>query len=473
MLEEALGRHLTQPASRLDIDVAANGVCRSISFQGRKYLPRKLSWQRLLDADSGSLSADYLNGAKAASVDAICLRTLSLAEVDALGLLSFARRLLRLEGLLVCVVRSRRRPWRSPSADPIANFRTIAMRCGFLCVGQSVLSARAPFAQSVLVFRQQGSPLPWQLRLLRSADVAEFLGLFKKSFGSDYDRALWTWKYAAGRGRAVAVWREDELVGHFGSTQRSVAYLGRQGSALQVCDVMVDPRQRGLLVKQGAMFVSAATFFELYLGVRGHMLAYGFPTRRHMLLGQKLGLYREVAKMVEVRWDSSEVRRHRVRARQIVPGRWSSCVRRAWSAMSASLRHAVCTVRDPSYVDYRYVRHPIKQYRIICVRTPVMRSVLGILVLRKEEAECELVDLIGPLENIPLLVSEARYQAFLLGCSAIYCWITDCFSSSFLADGGTMSDLGASVAMSVWVPDSLPAPLTDNWWMMSGDTEFR
>lgn len=471
MLEEALGRHLAQPQSRLDVDVAADGMCRSITFQGRKYLPRNPSWQRLLDADSASLSADYLNGAKAGNVDAICIRTLSLADVDPLGLVNFARRLLRLEGVLVCVVRPRRR--RTPSVDPVESFRTIALRCGFQCVEQSILSARERHAHTVLVFRQQASPLPWQLEHFHSANVPEFLHLFKKSFGSDYDRALWVWKYAAGRGRAVAVWREGELVGHFGSTQRSIAYLGRQGSALQICDVMVDPKQRGVLVKRGAMFIAAATFFEFYLGLRSHTLAYGFPTQRHMVLGEKLGLYREVAKMVEVRWDASEVRGHRVRAGSIVPGRWSTCVRRAWSAMRASLRHAVCTVRDPGYVEYRYVRHPLKQYRIICVQTPLLRSVIGILILRKEKGDCELVDVIGPLRNIPLLVSEARYQAFLWDCSTIYCWITERFSSYFLHDGGAVTDLGASVALIVWVPGSLPAPQTDNWWMMSGDTEFR
>jgi hypothetical protein len=471
MLEEALGRHLVQPCSRLDVHVDANGACRSITYQGREYLSRTLSWRQLFDADSGSLPADYLNGAKAGTVDAICIQTLPLADVNPLSLVHFARRLLRHEGLLVCVVQPRRR--RPASADLIENFCSIALRCGFQCVEQTALSARDPYAETVLVLRQQASPLPWQLRLFCSADVAEFFHLFKKSFGSDYDRALWTWKYAAGRGRAVAVWREDELVGHFGSTQRSLAYLGRQGSALQVCDVMVAPRQRGVLVKQGAMFVAAATFFELYLGVRSHMLAYGFPTHRHMLLGEKLGLYREVAKMMEVRWDVSDVRHHRVRAFPIEPGRWSACVRRAWSAMRASLRHAVCTVRDPNYLEYRYVRHPLKQYRIICVQTPLVRSVIGILILRKEDADCELVDVIGPLRNIPLLVSEARYQAFLWGCSKMHCWITSCFSSYFLHGGGVMTDLGASVAMSIWVPGSLPAPQTDNWWMMSGDTEFR
>lgn len=471
MQEEALGRYLAQPNPRLDVDVTADGMCRSIRFQGRTYLPRKVSWQSLIDAAPAALSADYLNGAKPGTVNAICIRTLSLADVDPLGLVNFARQLLRLEGVLVCVLEHRRR--HSPNVDPIEHFRTIALRCGFQCVEQSLLFARQRYAQTVLVCRQQASPLPWRLRLFCGANVTEFLHLFKKSFGSDYDCALWTWKYAAGRGRAVAVWREDELVGHFGSTQRSIAYLGRRGSALQICDVMVDPRQRGVLVKQGALFVAAATFFELYLGVRSHMLAYGFPTQRHMVLGEKLGLYREAAKMVEVRWDTSEVRNHPVRARPIVPGHWSSCVRRAWSAMSASLRHAVCTVRDPGYVEYRYLRHPLKQYRIICVQTPLVRSVMGILILRKEEADCELVDVIGPLRNIPLLVSEARYQAFLCGCSTMYCWITDCFSSYFVHDGGTMTDLGASVAMSVWVPGSPPAPPTDNWWMMSGDTEFR
>jgi len=38
--------------------------------------------------------------------------------------------------------------------------------------------------------------------------------------------AHWHWKYAEGRGQAIGVWQDKELIAHYGGMTRTYCFLG-------------------------------------------------------------------------------------------------------------------------------------------------------------------------------------------------------------------------------------------------------
>ncbi|MGB5834352.1 MAG: GNAT family N-acetyltransferase [Thiohalocapsa sp.] len=478
-------RQLFQRERVLTIGLDDGQDCHSLNFLGQEIASAGVSWDQLLHCEEMSeTDATYqlrVDGHIIAVVDAIDIQGLSLGGIDALDLFLFAWRLMSSNGLLICSIASTRADDEAPAEAPesvlqdqLTSFCSIAQRCGLKLVEQEIDSLGGAGCRAVVAFVKGGTAPRWGLDHLRESEVGGFLRLFRDSFGAEYDAALWRWKFAAERGRAVVAKRDGRLVAHYGSTKRTISFFGRTGSALQICDVMVDPNERGVMTKKGAMFITTATFLELYLGLERHTVAYGFPNRRHMVLGAKLGLYAEVARMMEVRWPvSSSARRHALHTTPLDLEQEAKSIDRSWNAMRASLQDAVCVIRDRDYIRYRYSQHPLKRYEVLCVRSGLLKSLKGVIVLRKDQADCELLDIVAPLKNISLLISAAKLTASSWGCSSLYCWITESFAQRFVQADGTMNDLGIVVPTSVWVPRPEPQKMAGKWWLMSGDTEFR
>jgi len=318
-------------------------------------------------------------------------------------------------------------------------------------------------------------PKRWMLGNLAQTHFAEFYELFAEAFGQEYDQRLWNWKYANGRGRAVLARKAGRLVAYYGSTERRLRFFGEAGAGLQICDVMVAPKERGVLTKKGVMFQTAAAYLEAYLGVQGQTLAYGFPTKRHMRLGERLGLYAEVAKMTELRWTglklSSEQSSVRVRSANLSEN--STWITDAWKQMARSLKGNICVERDLQYMLYRYVQHPTRDYQLYLVSTRLTRRLIGGIVLQTCDDAVELVDVIGPRKQFKRLAAAAKLVAAATPSRTLYCWITDTFAEEFADDNCVSTDLGLSVPTNVWVQGPDPQRLRGKWFLMSGDTEFR
>ncbi len=316
----------------------------------------------------------------------------------------------------------------------------------------------------------------WRLDLLREQDFADFSALFKKTFNTEISEALWRWKYAEGRGHGVIARRGDKIVAHYGSTRRRALFLDRPITALQMCDVMVDPGERGVMTKQGAFFLTTATILEILLGLQSVDLPFGFPNARACRIGERLGLYAEVGRVMEVRWTASSSRprlRTRLRAVDTHDARDRALVERLWSAMRKDLRDAILVVRDWDYLTYRYLDHPEHHYDVLLVTSRLTGKPMGLLVLRRTGDSAALLDLVAPLRNIPLLIDQARRMAGLWGLESLFCWITQQHLGRFLAPGASVTDPDVVVPTNVWVEGPSVEELRDRWWLMAGDTEFR
>lgn len=361
---------------------------------------------------------------------------------------------------------------------------SLAYRCGFEILTQADYKVEQRessevwprSSQSILVCRRTSKQLRWRLTGLQLEGFESFESLFLSVFGHPMSQALWEWKYAGGRGCAVVAWRGRQMIAHYGGNLRAVLVYGEATMALQVCDAMVAPDERGVMTKTGAMFQVTAAFLELYQGLAAIPLAFGFPNRRAMRLGERLGLYAEVGALCELRWPALG-KRPRLSSRLSFTQGCEETDRRImgnlWEAMARDLADGVVGVRDWQFLHHRYLNHPERRYILVLVRRRFTGAPLGLLVLHREEDALALTDLVAPLNNIPLLLVHARRLAGLWGLTTLYCWITHQHAPRFVAKDTAVRELDISIPTNAWVPQPLTAgQLEDRWWLTMGDTDF-
>ncbi len=363
------------------------------------------------------------------------------------------------------------------AATETAPCRELAQRCGF----ELLETANGPSAERHMDYCAvyiKKEPRRWRVSHISPEDLPALGALFQQAFGHGISPALWCWKYSGGRSRGAVVWKDQKIVAHYGIISRPIRYFNDAALCWQVADVMVSPKERGAMARQGPFFLTAASCADAYVGYgRRHLLGMGFPNARHMRLAETLGLYTCVDQMVEVRWKPTQ-RRSGLRfscrdLRQMPSDKDAELVNRLWSKMERDLAGATVGVRDWDYVRYRYLQHPEIVYQVVLVMDRLLRRPVGIVVLNNGGEDCELLDIIGPLANIPELVKEARRLAAQCGGKGLFAWITRQHGERFAATGGELRPLDVSIPTSVWTPGPDPEQLKDKWWLMSGDTDFH
>jgi hypothetical protein len=347
----------------------------------------------------------------------------------------------------------------------------IGSRCGFAALDLDEVCASPDGNGSfVRAFRKATIPR-WQLHHLRPHDYPEIAVLFQEVFGHPLSRELWEWKYANGHGNAVLASRDGVLVAHYGGMYRDILLCGKPDWAYGGSDVMVHPKERGVMTKQGPFLLTAATTAEIYGPV-----AYGFPTERAMLVAERMGLYAKAGRMAEVRWEPAAPRarlRTHVRALAKANVTDQAIVDGVWRAMAHDLRDGVVGVRDWKYLEQRYFAHPHNQYEALAVVSRFTGKALGVMVLRRLEGSCELLDIVAPLANVAIVVDQARRLTARWALPYLYCWITSNYASVFVACGGKEQELNVFIPTSCWTDDPRVDMLKDRWWLTSGDTDFR
>ncbi len=333
------------------------------------------------------------------------------------------------------------------------------------------------YGYALLHFRKQTIP-KWRLQILEKIQTPEMFSLFKKTFHHDMTPATWQWKYGSNSGREIGIWRDNQLIAHYGGVSRKILFFGRPQTAVQIGDVMVDTSERGTLTRKGPFFLMAATFLERYIGYgKPYLIGFGFPNERAMKVAERLGLYAEAGRMIEFSWGTRSrfplwgTRLHPIGREQTDFA--ITIADQCWQHMAADLQTAVIGVRDWQYLQHRYLDHPNQQYQIILVKNRFNQRARGILVLRYDPEGCEIVDLIAPLAEIPLLITHARRLAGIHGATRMFCRITENFARYFAVAGGIQQTTNIHIPANAWSNGPLPETLKDRWWLMSGDKDFR
>ncbi len=345
----------------------------------------------------------------------------------------------------------------------------------------------------LLRFRRASRPR-WLPGRLGDAQQAEMRTLFGTVFGHEMSAAHWQWKYGDGRGLGIGVWQRSHgagatgtapaLVAHYGGVTREIVCFGQPARALQCVDVMVAKTGRGSLSRQGPVFLSAATCLEHDIGYgTRHLLGFGFPNERAYRLPEHLGLYALVGRMVEINWQPLAARpAMRLAVRKLNPAdrdadaKMNAC----WTAMQTSLPEAIVGVRNAPYLRHRYFAHPDNTYQIYIVQRRFGGAPLGLLVLREindpasGERRCELLDVIGAVQAMPVLIHHARRIAAGLNCSGLFAWVSDNILPRLaLTADAEVIDLKICVPGNQWTPGPSIDKQKGKWWLTGGDTDFR
>lgn len=320
--------------------------------------------------------------------------------------------------------------------------------------------------------------------LLRPVDAElapQVRRLFEEVFGHPLSAAEWQWKYGEGRGQALALERDGELLAHFGGLSRRVVHEGREVLACQVCDVAVAARARNSLRRQGPLHGLTSAFLNAQIGwERPHLLGFGFPTDRAFGVAERLGFYAEVDQMWAVAWPARAL------------GFWDGLVcepldaaqlqdrateiKCLWNAMRAALPGCTLGVRNADWLRHRYLAHPRFQYELCAVRRPWRSALLGLAVWRRHAEHLEWVDLIAPPQAWPQLLRAGQAAAAAAGLARLEVWTTRSQLHRFMA---LQPQAAQSRSLAIQVPANVhsPGPTLDSqrnrWFLMAGDTDFR
>jgi len=337
--------------------------------------------------------------------------------------------------------------------------------------------ASGHYGYALLHFRKKTIP-KWRLQLLDKNHIPAMLGLFKNAFHHDMTSASWQWKYGSNLNHQVGAWRGDRLIAHYGGVGRKILYFGQPQMAVQICDVMVDTSERGILTRKGPFFLTAATFPERFVGYgKPYLVGFGFPNERHMKISERHGLYAAVGHMTEFSWSTRSrfplwgTRLHLLSGDQT--NLTKTLVNKCWQQMAEDLQEAIVGVRDWKYLQHRYLGHPNQQYQIVLVKNRFSGHARGIFILRIDPEGCEIVDLIASLVEIPLLIIHARRLAGMYGATRVFCQITENFSSHFAATSGTQKNANIPIPATAWSNGPAPETLKNRCWLMGGDKDFR
>lgn len=310
--------------------------------------------------------------------------------------------------------------------------------------------------------------------LLPGADLpAEaFSDVFELSFNVNFDKALWQWKYGQGRGASVAVVKNDRVVGHYGGCARHILYFGAPESAVQICDVMVLPGERGIFSRKGLFFKMAAAMLEQYAGYSAaHLLGFGFPNLKAMHVAERLGLYHKTDELIQLQVPEPDPHgADFVTPEPNVARAIQQLAPTLWKQMAEGLSGAVVGLRTPDYLDYRYVQRPGQDYRCfrICGSD---QSCQALALVREHGGEWLVMDLIGQLSTLA--------DAFEALCAygqqnemSFKLWITAGQAAHFETARSRRAALGIEIPCNCWSRGPGVEVLAGAWWLTAGDMDF-
>ena len=339
--------------------------------------------------------------------------------------------------------------------------------------------ANQRFGYGLLHFKKRAQP-KWRLRQIKTEHMSAVLDLFENTFHHSMTPATWQWKYGHHSGYQIGVWRDDQLIAHYGGCGRRILFFGQPQHAVQIADVMVNSNDRGILTKTGPFFLMAATFPERFVGYgKPFLVGFGFPNERAMQVAERHGLYAEVGCMTEFCWPSLPklplmgTKLQQLDEHLLEDDKTARIIDECWQQMAGDLRDAMVGIRDWNYLKHRYLHHPTQQYQIVLVKNRFGKRIRGVLVLRHDSMNCEIMDMIAPLSEIPLLIKHARRIAGIAGYREVSCRITENFASYFANTRGIQHPLNIHIPATIWTDGPSVETLRNHWWLMSGDTDFR
>lgn len=319
------------------------------------------------------------------------------------------------------------------------------------------------------------------LRDVTPADMADVLALHQGVFGGPVDPAWFDWKFHQGAGEGVGLWHEGELVAHCGGVPRTLWHSGVRQQDLQIGDVMVAPKWRGILTRRGPFFHVSKRFYDSRLGPGQRFHAgFGFPSARHLKLAIKVGLLWRSGVMRELFWttpsEALSMSRWQWRVEPLTPAddAFDGAIDRLWEQMRLESRGLLIGQRDAAYVRWRYTQRPAHSTVLLQLRRPWHRQPLGVAVVDRAAPgrTAQWLDWIGPLNLLPKACAMCRYALGQAGATGMLAWVSDAVLQRLTETGISRQSEVAQIGVPTVSSLKTETATQLEWWFMGGDTDF-
>lgn len=315
------------------------------------------------------------------------------------------------------------------------------------------------------------------VRTASKEDAPAVCNLFKKIFQQDMTTEHWRWKYELPYSREIVVYRNEELVAHYGGVGSQVLLAGEESTAIQITDLMVDPVVRNMVRSASPFYLSAKYFLESFVGYKNpFLLAYGFPSERAMGLSEKLALFTPVGKMWEASWQVKATNNY-LKGRIIELNKKNfSCFKKKinslWGKTAQALnKHYVCK-KDADYFSWRYLIHPSKNYSLYLVESRITGKPKALLVLKMEADKCMIMDMLANLRDTELAIGRVINICAQKRCPELFTWHSDSFAELFSVHESRQKELPIIIPANICSKGPEPDTQINKWWFMPGDTDY-
>lgn len=238
------------------------------------------------------------------------------------------------------------------------------------------------------------------IRPFQLEDERDVLDLWHAAFGRQMPYNLWRWKYIDnpyGYQIMLCVNESGVPVVMFAGIPYKAIGQGQCVRITHAVDNMSHPGYRGIMLGKRGLFVKTAeTFFEFYGGPSKSVFFYGFPGKRHFLLGKYLLGYEQLPNRV-CYFDIS-VKDLKTKGKtwgnKIEPfisnsneQKLKELIQKEQGNLSLSIK------RDTEFLKWRFVHHPQNRYEIWAYKSLLGKNLKGYAVLFFEQERAKLLDL--------------------------------------------------------------------------------
>jgi len=315
-----------------------------------------------------------------------------------------------------------------------------------------------------------------EVRFVEPGDIKAICDLFKKIFNEEMSEAHWHWKYDRSQSRAVVVYRGDELLAHYGGVGTGILLEGKQSTAMQITDLMVDPAVRHGVRARSPFYLAAEKFLHNTIGFeKPFLLGYGFPSERAMGLSENLGFFSPVGQMWEVEWENEKYpvnKKNIVEITQENFSQYEKDINKLWGKFKKLFEDKTICIKNADYIRWRFMEHPSKNYSIYLIKGGILQSPKALLVLRHDKEQSMLMDVLGTTLELQKLIRFAQDISSVKNSGKLISWCSDAFKNTFELDKAKMKLMPIIIPACVAIPGPAPDTQKNKWWFMPGDTDY-
>lgn len=289
--------------------------------------------------------------------------------------------------------------------------------------------------------------------------------VFEEVFKVNATEEFWEWKYPPSQNRlSLLATRNDEVIAHYGLLERPYYYMSETFRAAQSCDVAVKSDSRTNFA--GGVFERICKLAAYNAFSEGVHMIFGFPHKRHMTLGKRVGKYIDGGPVYmlmthpqsENCQESHKLKLMKPEAvkKPLYDRYYGHLIRSLESEKAGHLD------RGYSFFQKRYLSHPEFRYQ-------VYQSEKSLMIVKVAGDRLVLMDYVGAFRSLVQDLPQLHQCATELELNGVALWCSEFFLDFFLSRTPvSIRDQSASIAFgrangSHRIPDM---------WVSCGDTDF-